>query len=119
MIQSSTQKKVVKIAKAIFNPLKKLAYFIGYIFCGYLISIILENLNELIFQSYQTSILFRKFSEGYIDLDFIVKYWDHYWEIISSSMVLFVLFFGVMVPPFSNLVKIVRIKIQKQNKKSN
>ncbi len=91
--------RIEKIIKFLFIIAKKSIHFLEIMFCIYLIFLTLQDLNILIFHSYKTSALFDVlYDKGFFDLDLIVKYSEHYWDIIAKSLVVWLLLFCIIIP---------------------
>ena len=100
---------VANMIKLILTVIKKVALFLLILFCVYLIFLVLEDLNDLIFHSYKTRKVFWPFdNKHFLDLDYIVKYVDHFWAIITNSLVLWVLLFGAVIPYFIKLFRTIK-----------
>ena len=95
--------------KLIITITKKLLFFSLILWCIYLIFITLEDLNDLIFHSYKTSRVFGDIhSKSFFDLDLIVKYSDHFWDIIAKSLVVWCLLFGAVIPYFIKIFSAIK-----------
>lgn len=106
--------------KSIFTAIKELLLFLLVLLCAYLIFIVLEDLKELVFDSYETKKVFWPFdNRHFLDIDLMVKYTEHFWDIIAKSLVAIVLTFGAVIPYFTKLYNIVKTRLYPENLSSN
>ena len=90
--------------KVILSIAKKSIQIVFAIFCIYLIFICLQDLNILLFHSYETGRGFELlFSRGFFDVDLFVKYSGHYWDIIARSLVVIFLLLGAVIPTITDV----------------
>lgn len=97
--------------KSIFTAIKQVLLFLLILLCAYLIFLALEDLKELVFDSYKTKKVFWPFdNQHFLDLDFVVKYAEHFWAIITKSLVVICLTFGAVTPYFTKLYNTVKTR---------
>lgn len=82
------------MTKLIFKIGKQVLLFLLILLCAYLIFLTLEGLN---------------------DLDLMVKYAEHFWDIIAKSLVAFVLIFGAIIPYCTKLYSVVKKHLSCKN----
>ena len=98
--------------KIIFTAIKQLLIFLLILLCGYLIFLALEDLNELVFDSYKTKKVFWPFdNRHFLDLDLMVKYAEHFWDIVAKSLVAIVLTFGAIIPYCTKLYRVIKTRL--------
>lgn len=97
--------------KSIFTAIKELLLFLLILLTIYVIFLTLNQLYDLIFNSYKTKKVFWPFdNKHFFDLDLIVKYYEHFWEIITKSLVAIVLSFGAVTPYFTKLYNAIKTR---------
>jgi hypothetical protein len=102
--------------KIIFKAIKQVLLFLLILLSAYLIFLTLEDLNDLVFHSYKTKKVFWPFdNRHFFDLDLIVKYADHFWDIIAKSLVAIVLTFGAVIPYFTKLYRVIKTRFTRKN----
>lgn len=108
------------MTKLIFKIGKQVLLFLLILLCAYLIFLTLEGLNDLVFHSYKTKRVFWPFDNQYfLDIDLMVKYAEHFWDIIAKSLVAFVLIFGAIIPYFTKLYSVVKKHLSCKNLSKN
>lgn len=102
--------------KLIFTAIKQVLLFLLILLSVYVIFLVLEDLNELVFHSYETKKVFWPFdNKHFLDIDLMVKYAEHFWDIIAKSLVAIVLTFGAIIPYITKLYNTVKTRFYPEN----
>lgn len=104
--------------KLLCNVVKQSLQFIFITFCVYAIYRSLEDLNYLVFHSYKTSKVFWPFdNRHFLDLDLIVNYAEHFWEIVVRVLLVITCSLGAVIPYITELYS--RLKTRFTSEKPN